>query len=100
MGVGPETGQQCEPLRRRRFRRNEAGLEGGTVAIAAGVIIKAQAAAGLTPSLRRVLAGWRTNAHRPAMTLTVVLSITVERKDDPGCDPRGFRWSIMDNRIS
>ncbi len=57
MGVGPEAGQLCESLRRRQFRRNEAGPEGGTVAIAAGVIFGAQAAAGLTPSLRRVSAG-------------------------------------------
>jgi hypothetical protein len=33
------------------------------------------------------------------MTLTIVVSITVERKDDPDCDPRSFHWSIMDHRI-
>jgi hypothetical protein len=73
MGVGPETGQLCEPLRRRRIRRNEACPEGGTVDIATDAIFGAQAAAGLTPSLRRVLAGWRANAHRPAMALAGVL---------------------------
>jgi hypothetical protein len=57
--------------------------------MATGVVSGAQAAAGPTQSLRRVLAGWRANAHRPARTLTGVFSITVKRKDDfdPDCDP-------------
>ena len=68
VGVGPEAGQLFEPLRVHRGRRNEAGPEGGTVGIATGDIFGAMAAAGHTQSLPRVLAGWRANAHRPAMT--------------------------------
>ncbi len=104
MGGGPEAGQRCEPRRLRRVRRNEAGPEGGTVDMATGVVFGAQAAAGLTPSLRRVFAGWRANAHGPARTLTGVFSITVERKDDFDpkfvCDPGGFHWRIMDKRTN
>jgi hypothetical protein len=77
MGVGPEAGHLCETLGLRRVRRNEAGPEGGTADMATGAIFGAQAAAGLTPSLRRVLAGWRADAHRPAMGLTVVFSIPI-----------------------
>ncbi len=101
MGVGPEAGQPCEPLGLCRVRRNEAGPEGGTVDRATGVLFGAQAAAGLTPSLRRVMAGWRAKAHRSARTLTGVFSITVNRKNDfdPDSDPGGFHRGIKDNRI-
>ncbi len=101
MGVGPEAGQRCEPLGLRRVHRNEAGPEGGTVDTATGGISGAQTTAGLAQSLRRVLAGWRANAHRPVRTLTGVFSITVKRKEDFDCDfdPGGFHWSIKENRI-
>ncbi len=58
---------------------------------------------GVLSFLTHARPGWRANAHRPAMTLTGVFSITAIRKDDSDpdsdCDPGGFHWGIMENRI-